>query len=274
MSLTINSNIAATRASKYLASNHQNLQKSLDRLSSGKRITEPADDAGGLAVSMKLENEINQLEGAANNLANGISFLQVQDGVLENISNIVMRMGELYSMSQDVLQSGSTIYDSEVEDLAGQLADYATAGNTTFNSVDVMIGAALTIQAGDQSIAISRSATAAALVAQLTDTANFTTVTTAAGVGQTNGITNVNNVLDNIAALRAANGGEANRLMYAQENVATQITNLTAAKGRIMGVDIAAESANLARQQILVQASAAMVAQANSANNVALTLLQ
>ena len=67
---------------------------------------------------MKLENEINQLEGAANNLANGISFLQVQDGVLENISNIVMRMGELYSMSQDVLQSGSTIYDSEVEDLA------------------------------------------------------------------------------------------------------------------------------------------------------------
>ena len=85
MSLSISSNIAATRASQFLANNHQNLQKSLDRLSSGKRITEPADDAGGLAVSMKLENEINQLEGAANNLANAISFLQVQDGLLDNI---------------------------------------------------------------------------------------------------------------------------------------------------------------------------------------------
>ena len=274
MSLTINGNIAATRASKFLASNHQNLQKSLDRLSSGKRITEPADDAGGLAVSMKLENEINQLEGAANNLANAISFLQVQDGVFETIGNIVMRMGELYSMSQDVLQDGSTIYDSEVVDLAAQLAAYATADNTTFNDVDVMIGTALTIQAGGQSIDISRSANGTALVTQLTSTVDFTTVASAAGIGLTNGVTNVNTVLDNIAALRAANGGEANRLMYAQENVATQITNLTAANGRIVDVDIAAESANLAKQQILVQASASMVAQANSANNVALTLLQ
>ena len=76
MGISINSNISATRASQFLATNHQNLQKSLDRLSSGKRITEPADDAGGMAVSMK-ENEINQLEGAANNIANAISFLQV-----------------------------------------------------------------------------------------------------------------------------------------------------------------------------------------------------
>ena len=84
-------------------------------------------------------------------------------------------------------------------------------------------------------------------------------------------MTNVNTVLDNIATLRAANGGEANRLQYALANVSTQITNLTAANGRIMDVDIAAESANLAKQQILVQASASMVAQANTANNVALT---
>ena len=82
MGISINTNISATRASQFLASNHQNLQKSLDRLSSGKRITQPADDAGGLAVSMKLENSINQLEGVSNNIANAISFLQVQDGIL------------------------------------------------------------------------------------------------------------------------------------------------------------------------------------------------
>ena len=86
-----------------------------------------------------------------------LSFLQVQDGVFENISNIVMRLGELYSMSQDVLQDGRfRIYDSEIADLATQLADYTTASNTTFNGVDVMLGAALTVQAGDQSIDVSR----------------------------------------------------------------------------------------------------------------------
>ena len=271
MSLTINSNIAATRASNYLASNHQNLQKSLDRLSSGKRITEPADDAGGLAVSLKLENEINQLEGAANNLANAISFLQVQDGLLDNIANIVMRLGELKSMSEDVLMTGSTIYDSEVTDLSAQLNTYTTAANNKFNDVNLLDSASdLTITAAGQSITISRHDVATALTST-TNTVNFTNLTVVGGITDAD---DVNEVLDNIAALRATNGGEANELQYKMADVSTQVTNLTAARGRIMDVDIAAESANLAKQQILVQASAAMVAQANSANNVALTLLQ
>ena len=271
MSLSISSNIAATRASQFLANNHQNLQKSLDRLSSGKRITEPADDAGGLAVSMKLENEINQLEGAASNLANAISFLQVQDGLLDNIANIVMRLGELKSMSEDVLQTGSTIYDSEVTDLSAQLNTYTTAANNTFNDVNLLDSASdLTITAAGQSITISRHDVATALTST-TNTVNFTGLTVVGGITDSD---DVNEVLDNIAALRATNGGEANQLQYKMADVNTQVTNLTAAYGRIMDVDIAAESANLAKQQILVQASAAMVAQANTANNVALTLLQ
>ena len=271
MGISINSNIAATRASKFLASNHQNLQKSLDRLSSGKRITEPADDAGGLAVSMKLENEINQLEGAANNLANAISFLQVQDGLLDNIANIVMRLGELKSMSEDVLQTGSTIYDSEVTDLSAQLATYTTATNNTFNDVNLLDSASdLTITAAGQSITISRHDLATALTST-TSSDDFTGFT---AVGDITTSDDVNEVLDKIAALRATNGGEANQLQYKMADVSTQITNLTAAFGRIMDVDIAAESANLAKQQILVQASAAMVAQANTSNDVALTLLR
>ena len=89
MTLSINTNIAATRASKYLAVNHQNLQKSLDRLSSGKRITSPSDDAGGLAVSMKLKHSINGLKGASKNISNGISLLQVQDGILASAADII-----------------------------------------------------------------------------------------------------------------------------------------------------------------------------------------
>ena len=272
MPLTINTNMAASRASYFLSKNNDALQKSLDRLSSGKRITQPSDDAGGLAVSMKLNGEIDTIKGAANNVANDITNLHVQDGILENIANIVGRLGELYSMSTDVLQDGSDSYDSEVEDLAGQLASLAVAGTSEFNGVDLLVGAALPVSAGGQTINITRTATS--LVTTLTSTTgtvNFTTLTTAAGISSSDA---VSEVLANVANLRATNGGEAKRLQFAQDNIANQITNLEAANGRIMDVDIAAETTNLAKQQILVQASASMVAQANSANQVALMLLQ
>ena len=267
--------MAASRASYFLSKNNDALQKSLDRLSSGKRITQPSDDAGGLAVSMKLQGEIDNLKGAANNVANAISFLQVQDGILENIANIVGRMGELYSMSTDVLQDGSTSYDSEVTDLSAQLQSLATDGTSEFNGVDLLIDATqLTVSAGGQSIDITRAANDAAFRAHLTSTTNsvdFWNITTAAAMTDA---ADVSEVLANIATLRATNGGEASRLQFAQQNIATQISNLEAANGRIMDVDIAAETTNLAKQQILVQASASMVAQANSANQVALMLLQ
>jgi flagellin len=273
MSLSINTNIAATRASQYLASNHQNLQKSLDRLSSGKRITGPADDAGGLAVSMKLEHSINGLKGVANGISNGISLLQVQDGVFQSMGDIITRIGELKSMYDDVSKSSTDqgLYDSELADLAGQIGSMAA---TTFNSVDLFAGNlggadALEVQldtSGSNSMEISDTAVDAAGTALKTiiDGTTFGTITTA----------NITAALDYVAGLRAGNGGEVKRLEYALASVNTQITNLTAANGRIVDVDIAQESANLAKQQILVQASASMVAQANSANNVALQLLQ
>jgi len=275
MSLSINTNIAATKASQYLASNHQNLQKSLDRLSSGKRITGPADDAGGLAVSMKLEHSINGLKGVANGISNGISLLQVQDGVFQSMGDIVTRIGELKSMYDDVSKSSTdkALYDSELADLAGQIGSMAA---TTFNSVDLFAGElggadALEVQldtSGSNSMEISDTEVDA------TGTALKTIIDgTTFGTG---GITtaNITAAIDYVAGLRAGNGGETKRLEYALASVNTQITNLTAANGRIVDVDIATESANLARQQILVQASASMVAQANSANNVALQLLQ
>ena len=95
MPLTINTNMAASQAAYYLSRNNDNLQASLNRLSSGKRITQPSDDAGGLAVSMKLNGSIDRIKGASNNVSNAISFLQVQDGILESAGSIVSRMGEL-----------------------------------------------------------------------------------------------------------------------------------------------------------------------------------
>ena len=275
MTLSINTNIAATRASKYLAANHQNLQKSLDRLSSGKRITSASDDAGGLAVSMKLEHSINGLKGAANNVSNGISMLQVMDGVLSSAADIISRIGELKSMHSDVTKNTTdqATYESEVGNLISQLSTMQSV--TTFN------GITLFDSAGDKEVFLDASGTTKMTI----DDTDFTG---AAGAAQVAAMIAAGSDLDNaafdsdkittalgqIATLRAKNGGQVKRLEYTIADLNTQTTNLTAANGRIMDVDIAQESAALARHQILVQASASMVAQANSANNVALQLLQ
>jgi len=279
MTLSINTNIAATRASKYLAANHQNLQESLDRLSSGKRITNPSDDAGGLAVSMKLEHSINGLKGASRNISNGISLLQVQDGILESAGQIVARMGELRGMYDDVTKNTAdkATYDSEYRDLKDQLNALAS---TKFNDVNLF-----ETSAGESKsvfITADGSSGASVDISQhnfITDLDNtvadsIASASAADDAVDDNSSDEYTDALAKIAEFRAANGGQAKRLEYALADVENQITNLTAANGRIMDVDIATESAALAKHQILVQASASMVAQANSANNVALTLLQ
>ena len=273
MTLSINTNIAATRASKYLAANHQNLQKSLDRLSSGKRITSASDDAGGLAVSMKLEHSINGLKGAAKNASNAISLLQVQDGILDSAGQIVARMGELKSMYSDVTKSSTdkNTYNEEYRDLIGQLNSMTSA---KFNGVGLFSTAAdsaLTVDVNGTNIEITQQGFATEINAKVS--ANIV-ATAASQTLDGNSSTEISDALEAIASMRAANGGQVKRLEYALADVSTQITNLTAANGRIMDVDIAEESAALAKHQILVQASASMVAQANSANNVALQLLQ
>ena len=140
MPLSINTNSAASSASYYLSKNNAALQKSLTRLSSGSRITQPADDAGGLAVSMKLSVTINRLTGVEKNIDNAISFLQVQDGVLDSAGKILDRMAELKALSQDVLKNESDIanYNAEFRNLQVQLYQMS---ETTFNGVSLFSGA-------------------------------------------------------------------------------------------------------------------------------------
>jgi flagellin len=279
MGISINTNVAASRAGMYLKSNHANLQKSLDRLSSGRRITEPADDAGGLAVSMKLEHTGKVLQGVSNNISNAISLLQVQDGALSSIGDIVTRVGELKAMFEDVSKNSTDgdTYEAELEDLVAQIS--AIAGNTKFNDIDVFEGVNTRIVSLDENL--QTTGTASFLQLTVPDVDANTNVAAiiaagAAGAGDLSSITGeqISDALEEIAGDRATNGGEVRRLQYALANTQNQITNLSAANGRIVDVDIAAESANLARQQVLTQASAAMTAQANTSNDVALMLLQ
>ena len=279
MGISINTNVAATRAGMFLASNHANLQKSLDRLSSGRRITEPADDAGGLAVSMKLEHSSTMLQAVSRNISNAVSLLQVQDGILKSAADIVTRVGELKAMFDDVTKSTADgdLYEAELADLAAQITAMHT--NSTFNGINLFAtgGATLTVNLDDVS--------ATTFNINTPDLSGATNVAEIITAGAANGgagsladadltTQQISDALEEVAALRAGNGGEVRRLQYSQANVDTQVTNLIAANGRIVDVDIAHETTNLAKQQVLVQASAAMTAQANMSNDVALLLLQ
>ena len=307
MPLNINTNTAASSASYYLSKNNASLQKSLNRLSSGSRITQPADDAGGLAVSMKLRGTISRLSGVEKNIDNAISFLQVQDGVLESAGKILDRMAELKALSQDVLKNSSDIanYNAEFKNLQVQLyqssetkfngvslfATTNSTGNATFNTVGsgntVSIFTSATGESGSI-VSINKSTMLAALTIDASSVSTkktFQDSTTAGtysfGAATVGAAFNLGDVsvavftqaLQNVATLRAENGGSVSRLQFAKESAGQQRTNLEAANGRIMDVDIAKESTQLAKFNILVQASASMLAQANASSNVAMMLL-
>ena len=307
MPLNINTNSAASLASYNLSKNNASLQKSLARLSSGGRITQPADDAGGLAVSMKLKGSINRLQGVEKNIGNAISFLQVQDGVLESAGKIVDRMAELKALSQDVLKNSSDIanYNAEFKNLQVQLHQMGdtkfngvslfaitkvAGGNATFNTAGS--GNTVSIYTSENGgsgsiVSINKATMLAALTIDSTNvgvkkafqdvTGNVksfasSTVSGAISLGAVS-VGVYSQALQNIATLRAENGGSVSRLQFAQESTAQQRTNLEEANGRIVDVDIATESTLLAKYNILVQASASMLSQANNSPNVALMLL-
>ena len=313
MPLNINTNTAASAASYHLSKNNASLQKSLTRLSSGSRITQPADDAGGLAVSMKLRGTISRLSGVEKNIDNAISFLQVQDGILESGGKILDRMAELKALSQDVLKNSSDIanYNAEFKNLQVQLFQMSdtkfngvslfastfvnSAGattNATFNTSGsgntVSIFTSATGESGSK-VSINKSAMLAALTitAATPSTANtfqsadgsstiysFASETTEAAMELSSvSVAVFTQALQNMATLRAENGGSVSRLQFAKESAGQQRTNLEAANGRIMDVDIASESTALAKYNILVQASASMLSQANATSNVAMMLL-
>jgi flagellin len=318
MSFSVNTNHAAAQASYYLGRNNQALKESLTRLASGSQIVSPADDAGGLAVAMKLSSAISRLGGAHKNIQNAISYLEVQDGILSTVGELVDRMSELRSLYNDVMKNESDLktYNREFRDLQVQLYDMA---HEKFNQVSLFAKVTETgstdarfdgtnLEDNTMSIFVSAEGDAgtkvsihkgmllSALTIDTTDSDNLvaakwldadqTTIIRFAnasidGTGQ-NALIDLGDVsvgvflkvIENIAGLRSQNGASMSRLTFAADHVILQKSNLSAAKGRIMDVDVAGESTELAKNNILVQASTSMLAQANSLTGMALTLIQ
>ena len=324
MPLNITTNAAAASASYYLGKNQSALQKSMTRLASGKKIIAPYDDPGSLSVSMKLQASINRLGGAQNNIRNGISFLEVQDGLLAFAGRILDRMAELKGLSsQDPMKSSldQASYNDEFKDLQVQLfemskqtfngvslfAQFATDNATGLvnstpvqfrgsNSQDNTLTIFTSSDGNDGSkVSLSKSALLSALTinAGSLNASLFSSATnTANGVNaaavytfassRVEGTMDLDQIsvgvfakaLENIASLRAENGGTMSRLSYSDEMISQMKSNMKAALGRIVDVDIAEESTNMAKYNVLTQASAAMLAQANSTTDIALMLLR
>ena len=369
MPIVVNSNTTATVASFNLSSANDALRKSLNRLSSGKRIVSPADDAGGLSVAYKLNSKLQRTEAVRQNIQSGISYLQVQDGAMLTVAKIVDRMAELRTMASDVTKNTQDVenYSKEFIELQRQLnqvrrekfngislfavsrtqavntppdlrpqLDKANAvddegrtyqtfsrnilttadgqfddGNVSLNVINLQyilslggidsrfvntsttnhINTQKTLAAADggdtdgqhvfinlgnvnngnmNDMSAGSSATSAA------QKAAFDQVYTADGFLKSIMFVSVGsftNIIQRIADARSENGAEQNRLGMVNELLIQNQTNLEAAYGRIMDADMALESTRFAKQNVLVQSSAAMVAQANQLTNIALTLL-
>ena len=264
--MVINTNISAQTSAQLLSQSSALLSKSLSRLSSGSRITSPADDSAGLAVSMKLNAQMARIDGATNNVGNAISFNQTQDGYLQKVSDALSRMSELAVLAQDVTKSGSdkALYQQEFHTLATYISDVA---NKDFNGVSLFSGNALNVTTDSDANTFSMAGvTLGSATYTAATAANISTNATAA-------LTSVKTAISQLSADRATIGANIESLTYYSDQLGTLKNNLSAANSRIMDVDVAAESTQYAKYNILVQTGTAMLAQANALPQTALKLL-
>ena len=290
MSIAINTNSAATSAAYNLSNTNVNLQRSLNRLSSGSRINSSADDAGGLAVSMKMSASIRRTDATLANVNNSLSFLQTQDGVLKTADKVLNRMSELATLAQDVTKSTSdlSLYNTELTQLKGQLnlmldekfngIDLFSAGGSAsavgvdFNADSTLV--VVTSHDGDQTVGITQ-VDLDQVVFNVAD--NNTSGTALMDISTTSkaqaAVKTIQDAIQDLATIRANNGAEQSRLTFAGDMLAVNKTNLEAANSRIIDVDVADESTKLARFNILQQAGTAMLAQANQSTQSILRLI-
>jgi len=277
MALRINTNVSSVFAQKFVNRTSQRLQSSMEHLSSGLRITKAADDAAGLAVSEKMRSQIRSLRMASRNTSDGISMVQTAEGGLNETTNMLSRMRELaVEASSAVLQATERAYlateftalQNEMERIADStefnglnLSDGSTA------SVDVQVGI-FNVAAQDRIAVTLQDAQTLTLGVDTLAAGLSTAVTAQAAIGL------IDTALDSVNDSRADYGAIQNRLSSAMRNLENYTENLVEAESRIRDVDFAAETAELSRNQIFQQAGISILAQANSSNQVALSLLQ
>jgi flagellin len=273
MALYINTNVASLDAQRNLAMTQVSLQTSFARLSSGYRINSSADDAAGLGISDSLTAQVRSWVVAQRNSNDGISMAQTADGAAAQVTSMLQRMRELAveSSNGSLQASDRSNLDTEYQQLTQEISRIAQS--TTFNGTNLLNGSTtVNFQVG---IGTATTDKIPVVFGGMDTTSLGITgldVTSVANAGTT--LTAIDAALSHVATTRATFGAAINRLQTTVQNIQSMQENLSAANSRIRDVDVAMETSSLARSQVLSQAGAAVLAQANQTPQLALTLLK
>jgi flagellin len=276
MALVIQTNVASLQAQQNLNSVSKGLSLSFNRLSSGFRINSAADDAAGLAISESFKSQIRSYSVAERNANDGISMAQTGEGALGQVSNMLARMRELAVQASNGSQSSADrgFLNTEFTQLQSEIDRIQKSTKYDGNSLITATTSSVSFQVGINNATTDQIAVT---FGGLTLTTLLAATTVVSGTGATaalNAIDRIDAALTTVSTTRAKFGAVMNRFDVTTANIQTARTNLTAANSRIRDVDVAEESASLSRSQVLSQAAAAVLAQANQAPQLALGLLR
>ena len=272
MAVVINTNVSAMNSARLLNASTTQLNKSLARLSSGSRIVSPEDDAAGLAQSIKFDAQISRNNATNINVQNATSFSQTQDGFLQKVQKSLDRMSELSVLAQDATKTNSDLsnYQSEFTQLQNYISDITSK---QFNGVSLFDAAGLSITINSDAATFSMNS------AELTGATSTGVLNAYSGVSIStstsaySALNQIKTAIQALANMRAQVGANVQRLQLTSEQLTILNENLSAANSRIKDVDVADESTQFAKYNILVQSGTAMLAQANLLPQSALRLL-
>ena len=286
--MIINHNLSAMYANRQLGVNNSNVDKNMEKLSSGMRINKAGDDASGLAVSEKMRSQIRGLNQASRNAANGISFIQTTEGYLQETQDILQRIRELSVQSSNGIYTAEDRMQIQVE--VSQLVDEIDriASHAQFNGMNLLTGR-FARESGENLVTGSMwlhiganmdqrervfigTMTAKGLGVKDVSSDQILSLDTPDGANRTIGV--LDEALKTVNKQRADLGAYQNRLEYAIKGIDVGAENLQAAESRIRDADMASEMVQYTKNRILIQASSAMLAQANQKTQSVLQLLQ
>jgi flagellin len=276
MGLRIATNVASLNAQKNLIGTNRGLQTAMERLSSGNRINKAADDAAGLAISENLRGMIRGYRQANRNANDGISLVQIAEGSLNEVSNMLIRLRELgvQASSDTIGDTERRFLDVEYQQLKSEVQ--RITDSTNYNGYDLLNGSGgvIDIQVGVKNNPfLDRLSFNASAANSTLEALGLTAETVATKEASQMTLTRVDDALTSINAIRANFGALQNRLYSVSQNLQVADENFSAANSRIRDTDVAAETAEMTRNNILLQAGISVLGQANNAQQMALKLL-
>lgn len=277
MGLRINTNVSSLNAQRNLSKTRVSQQKTLEQLSSGQRINRAGDDAAGLAISENLKAQIRGLGQAERNAQDGISLVQIAEGGLSETSNILIRLRELsvQAASDTIGQTERKFLNVEFEQLMAEVD--RISNSTEFNRVPLLngTGAVFDIQIGTRNDPLSDRLTFDASSADVNVAAlGLNLASVSDKISAQNSLSAIDSAIVSVSGIRADFGALQNRLQSTINNLQISVENLSAANSRVRDADIASATAELTKNNILMQAGTSVLAQANQSTTSALTLIQ